>query len=70
MVELADALDSKSSGSDTIPVRPRSAAPKMQPFAASFFIFKDIKHPNNIIRISAVDVKVYQLLFLGKIRKL
>ena len=27
MVELADALDSKSSGSDTIPVRPRSAAP-------------------------------------------
>lgn len=29
VVELADALDSKSSGSDTIPVRPRSAAPSV-----------------------------------------
>ena len=27
-MELADVLDSKSSGSDTVPVRPRSAAPK------------------------------------------
>lgn len=27
-MELADVLDSKSSGSDTVPVRPRSPAPK------------------------------------------
>ena len=28
VMELADVLDSKSSGSDTVPVRPRSSAPK------------------------------------------
>ncbi len=28
VMELADVLDSKSSGSDTVPVRPRSPAPK------------------------------------------
>ena len=27
VMELADVLDSKSSGSDTVPVRPRSPAP-------------------------------------------
>ncbi len=30
-MELADVLDSKSSGSDTVPVRPRSPAPKREP---------------------------------------
>ena len=29
VMELADVLDSKSSGSDTVPVRPRSPAPKV-----------------------------------------
>ena len=28
VMELADVLDSKSSGSDTVPVRPRSPAPR------------------------------------------
>ena len=28
VMELADVLDSKSSGSDTVPVRPRSPAPE------------------------------------------
>ena len=30
VMELADVLDSKSSGSDTVSVRPRSPAPKKQ----------------------------------------
>ena len=30
-MELADVLDSKSSGSDTVPVRPRSPAPTKRP---------------------------------------
>ena len=29
-MELADVLDSKSSGGDTVPVRPRSPAPKLE----------------------------------------
>ncbi len=29
-MELADVLDSKSSGSDTVPVRPRSPAPNQK----------------------------------------
>lgn len=32
VMELADVLDSKSSGSDTVPVRPRSPAPKKTAF--------------------------------------
>ena len=32
VMELADVLDSKSSGSDTVPVRPRSPAPKKVSF--------------------------------------
>ena len=31
VMELADVLDSKSSGSDTVPVRPRSPAPEKNP---------------------------------------
>ena len=31
VMELADVLDSKSSGSDTVPVRPRSPAPRTAP---------------------------------------
>lgn len=33
VMELADVLDSKSSGRDTVPVRPRSPAPKNQRFS-------------------------------------
>ena len=44
-MELADVLDSKSSGSDTVPVRPRSPAPKKESNfciskVASFFMQK------------------------------
>ena len=37
-MELADVPDSKSGGSDTVPVRPRSPAPKI-PNASAFGIF-------------------------------
>lgn len=37
-MELADVLDSKSSGSDTVPVRPRSPAPKKQAVSLLFLI--------------------------------
>lgn len=42
VMELADVLDSKSSGSDTVPVRPRSPAPKKseRKKRSDFFIFK------------------------------
>ena len=37
-MELADVLDSKSSGSDTVPVRPRSPAPtENAPIEGAFF---------------------------------
>ncbi len=42
VMELADVLDSKSSGSDTVSVRPRPPAPK-EPFdvlKGSFFVIK------------------------------
>lgn len=44
VVELADALDSKSSGSDTISVRPRSAAPfkRLKVQTLSLFFIKPI----------------------------
>lgn len=38
VMELADVLDSKSSGSDTVPVRPRSPAPNQ-------------KNPNQVFQI-------------------
>ena len=37
VMELADVLDSKSSGSDTVSVRPRSPAPKKTCECKSFF---------------------------------
>ena len=37
MMELADVLDSKSSGSDTVRVRPPLPAPKRQSSSVSYF---------------------------------
>jgi hypothetical protein len=44
VMELADVLDSKSSGSDTVPVRPRPSAPNKtfkckKSALAGFFIY-------------------------------
>lgn len=44
VMELADVLDSKSSGSDTVPVRPRSPAPKKSErfYVQTFLVFNNI----------------------------
>lgn len=44
VMELADVLDSKSSGSDTVPVRPRSPAPKKseRKNVQTFLVFNNI----------------------------
>ena len=39
MMELADVLDSKSSGSDTVRVRPPLPAPKKGTHSVPFFVF-------------------------------
>ena len=43
MMELADVLDSKSSGSDTVRVRPPLPAPNKNEAYASFFVVCNVK---------------------------
>ena len=42
-MELADVTDSKSVGSDTVPVRPRSPAPEKALLRRCFYFFKKVK---------------------------
>ena len=60
-MELADVLDSKSSGSDTVSVRPRSPAPNRKTSKTlrfrgfSVFLFQSIKKFSTIFALPGIE---------------
>ena len=60
VMELADVLDSKSSGSDTVSVRPRSPAPKKTADEKSFC---GLFYPSRRLGISST-VRLYGITFM------